>query len=307
MNHKEYKQLYFGEKSGWIRKLIDQIPDVPYLKWIYKMQTGKKLDLEAPKEYNEWLQFLKLNCRRSEMAVLADKYMVRKWVEEKIGTQYVIPVLGIWDNPDAIDFSMLPKSFVIKCTHDSGSIIVCKDRDGFDKEAAIEKLRKRMQINYFYYLREWPYFMIKPRIIAESLLLDPNKEDKELYDYKFFCFSGEPYFVMTVKDRFTIPRECVFDMSFNPLDVSLGNKTFSYHEICKPQNFDKMVSIARLLSNGYPHVRVDLYNIDGKIYFGEMTFFHWGGFALIEPQSFSFELGRLIEKGYTSFITKSDG
>lgn len=294
MNHKQYKKMYFSDRYSVIRKMLNRIPDAMYLKLVYRMQTGKKLNIDAPKEYNEWLQYLKLHYRKPEMSILADKYNVRKWVEERIGSQYLIPLLGVWDDPGKIDVQSLPDSFVLKCTHDSGSIVVCRNKRNFDLPAAIAKLAGRAHINYFYYLREWPYKNIRPRIIAEALL---NQDGQPLYDYKFFCFSGEPRFVMTVKDRFLTPHECVFDMDFVPMNVSLGNPSFPPEEIEKPRNFEEMAAIAKVLSEGYPHVRVDLYNTGSKIYFGEITFFHWGGFADIRPEEFNLQLGQWIEKG----------
>lgn len=294
LGHKTYKKIYrFNEKCG-IQKVINLISDECYLKLIYRLQLGKKLNIKNPVTYNEKLQWLKLHDRNPAYTDLADKYEVRKYVESRIGQDYLIPIFGVWDSFAEVDFSKLPEQFVLKCTHDSGGILVCKSKRKFDYKAAKRKMNALLKNNYYNYLREWPYKHIKPRIMAEKFITDNSGLDKQqLMDYKFFCFDGKPEIIMIAKDRFGITKCNFYDMEFNLLNLRIGNPNF-IERIGKPKNYNKMIDIVRKLSEGFKHIRVDLYNIDGKIYFGELTFYHWGGISLIEPIEWDTKIGKLL-------------
>lgn len=258
---------------GWFNRMSDE----RYLKLIFPAHVGYKLDLDNPKTFNEKLQWLKLYDRKEEYTSLVDKYEVKSIVAEIIGEEYIIPTLGLWDNVEDIDFDKLPDKFVLKCTHDSGGIVVCKDKKHFDEKKAKKTLKKSMKNKYFYSGREWPYLNIKPRIIAEEYIGDSEKVPD---DYKFYTFSGQIDSVMICKDREKgYPNFYFFDMGWNRL-MYQNYEPNSELPIEKPQNFDEMVKIVEKLSEGFCQMRVDLYNVKGKIYFGELTFFNQSGFDI---------------------------
>lgn len=270
-------------------------PDEFYLKCLYKDRLGKKLNLNNPQTFNEKLQWLKLYDRRPEYTGMVDKYAVKKYVSEKIGEEYIIPTLGVWDRFEDIDFDVLPEKFVLKCTHDSGGLVICRDKSTFDRKAARKKITRSLKRNYYWSGREWPYKNVKPRIIAEQYMED--SDGKGLYDYKFFCFDGNVRAMFIATERFTKGTEVKFDFydeNFNHLPVRNGHDNAPVPPEC-PVHFEQMKRLASVLSNGIPHVRVDFYEIDGKIYFGEMTFFHFCGFVKFEPEEWDTILGNWIE------------
>ena len=244
---------------------------------------GKKLNIEKPVTYNEKLQWLKLNDRNPEYISLVDKFEVRKYISKTIGEEYLIPILGIYDHFDEIDFDRLPNQFVLKCTHNSGGVIICKDKNNLNKKLVKESISGHLKQNYYYSGREWPYKYVKPRIICEKLL--NNLTEESLKDYKFFCFNGEPKSLMVVSDRDKEIRYDYFDMDFKHQAYTQQDINSS-KVIAKPENYDKMVALARRLSSNIPHVRVDFYELEGKIYFGEMTFFNESGFRHFEPDEY---------------------
>lgn len=277
--------------AGYRLHLLEWMDDEPYLKLAYWCFFGKKLDLHHPKTYNEKIQWLKLHDRNPEYVRFVDKYAVYPYVKEKIGEQYLIPLLGVWDSFDDIDFSVLPNQFVLKCTHDSGGIAICKDKRTFDRAAAREGLNRSMRKNYFYYLREWPYKDIKPRIIAQAYLKD--EAGSGLWDYKFFCFHGEPKVMFIVSDRETDARNDYFDMDFHHLPFESGHPNADVTP-AKPAEFEEMRRIAAVLSAGMPHVRVDFFCDHGKVYFGELTMYHWSGLTPFNPPKYDELLGSWI-------------
>lgn len=269
------------------------IPDVLCLKCIYRDQTGKRLDLKNPKGFNEKLQWLKLYNHQPQYNNLVDKFEAKNFVAGIIGEDYIIPSLGVWEDIEDVDISKLPEQFVLKTTHDSKGVVICKDRNTFNWEAAKEKLKKHLNKNFYYGGREWPYKDVKPRIIAEEY-----KEDKvtgELRDYKFFCFNGQPKVLYIAQGR-GIGNEVVadfFDMEFNHLDLKIDHEmATSIPE--KPYNFDLMKQLASRLSSGLPHVRVDFYEANGNVFFGELTFFHCSGFANFHPDKWDKTFGDWI-------------
>lgn len=272
------------------------IEDEKYLKAIYFVNTGQELNLEHPKSFNEKLQWLKLYDRKPLYNILVDKYEVKKHVATLIGEQYIIPTLGIWNKYEEIDFNKLPEKFVLKCTHDSGSCIICNNKLMLDLKKVKEKITRSMSTNPFYATREWPYKDVKPRIIAEELLIDASDRIVPP-DYKFFCFAGEPKIVMTVDgghdDETNVVRR-MYDMDWNLLNVGLrGKETVKVVEE-KPSVFNEMYQLAQKLSKGFIHIRVDFYCIENRIYFGEMTFYHMSGYEIFEPDSWNVKLGEYI-------------
>ena len=262
---------------------------------MYKVKMGKRLDIENPQTYNEKLQWLKLYDRKPIYTLMVDKYEVKKYVANIIGEEYIIPTLGVWDRFDDIDFSRLPNQFVLKCTHDSGGLVICKDKSQFDISAAKKKINKCLKHNYYYFNREWPYKNVKPRIIAEQYMVDES--GYELKDYKFFCFNGIPKAMFIATDR-SDPNEDTkfdfFDMDFNHLPFTNGHPN-AKHEIAKPSKFCDMKTLAARLSRDMPQIRVDLYNINGKIYFGELTFFHWSGMVPFVPEEWDYKFGEWLQ------------
>ncbi len=287
------KSIFYKIKRKVIQWLCPLLPDETYLKWLFKLRLGYPLNLNHPRTYNEKLQWLKLNHIHPEYAQLVDKIDAKVFAEQKIGVEHIIPTLGTWDTVDEIDWKSLPEKFVIKCTNDSGGIVVCKDKSKLDIRKAIAKLKKGWGKNYYNRNKEYPYRNLTPRIIAEEYMEDES--GYELKDYKFFCFDGDPKFLFVATGRQqNDTRFDFFDLEWNHLPVLNGHPNAD-HLITKPENFTEMIDIARRLSQGIPHVRVDLYNVNGIIFFGEMTFFHWSGMTPFEPIEWDFKFGEYIK------------
>jgi len=282
-----YKIIFLLDRS----KITNLISDELYLKWKYRAIFGKKLNLKNPQTFNEKLQWLKLHDRNPEYVNMVDKFTAKKIAGSIIGDEYIIPTIGVWDNVDEIDFESLPEQFVLKCTHDSGGVVVCNDKDKLDIDAAKKKLRKAFKTNYFYPDREWPYKKIKPRIIAEEYM---ESESGDLPDYKFFCFDGVPKAMFVATDRATDVKFDFYDIEFNHLPFVWGHE-HADKDIPKPKGFELMKELASKLSQGIPHVRVDFYDVNGKVYFGEMTFYHWSGICPFEPEEWDYKFGEYID------------
>lgn len=249
-------------------------------------------NLKHPQTFNEKLQWLKLNDKHEEYTRFVDKYEVKNYVCQVLGEDFIIPTLGVWNNFDDIDFTMLPNQFVLKTTHDSGGIVVVKDKSKLDLKAAKKKLERSLKRNYYYEHREYPYKNVKPRIIAEKFMVDES--GTELKDYKFFCFEGDVKFLFVATDRPSDTRFDFFDAEFKHLPFKQGHP-WAKKEIKKPVGFEEMKRLASILSKNIPHVRVDLYNINGKIYFGEMTFFHFSANVPFEPAEWDKKIGSLLK------------
>jgi hypothetical protein len=258
-----------------------------------KINLGYKLNLKNPKTFNEKIQWLKLYGNLEKYTDLVDKYEVRKYIAKTIGEEYLIPLIGVWDRFEDIDFEKLPEQFVLKCNHDSGSVIICKDKSSFDIRKARNKLNECLKQNFYYPSREPQYKNIKPRIICEKYMVDES--GIELKDYKFFCFSGEPKIIQVDFNRFTNHKRNLYDVKWNYIPVSLGCPTEPNTAIDKPSNLQEMLDLAKKMSENIPHVRVDFYLIQDKIYFGELTFAHGGGYEKFEPEQFDFEMGSWLE------------
>ena len=253
------------------------------------------LDLDNPQTYNEKLQWQKLYDRRPEYTKMVDKYDAKEYVANIIGKEYIIPTLAVYDRVEDIDFDALPDQFVLKCTHDSGGIVICKDKSTLDIAAALKKLERGLKTNFYYQNREWPYKNVKPRIIAEQYMVDES--GYELKDYKWFCFDGEPKALFIASDRGSDKEETkfdFFDMDFNHLPFTNGHPNAS-RPIMKPAGFDKMKELAAKLSKGLMQARIDFYDINGQVYFGEITFFHWSGMKPFVPREWDYIFGSYIK------------
>ena len=274
---------------GWMSDRI-------YLKLYFPCKMGYKLNLANPQTYSEKLQWLKLYYRKPELTKMVDKYAVKEYVASKIGSNYIIPTLGVWEKPEDIEWEKLPNQFVLKCTHDSGGIVICRDKNTLDKEVVVNKLRKALNQDFYSSTREWPYRNVPRRIIAEKYIqLAPCSID--LPDYKFFCFDGTVKGLFVATDRQN-PNEEVkfdfFDAEYNHLPFRQGH---DHAKIMppRPMHFETMLKAAEKLSKGFPHVRVDFYDTPEGVLFGEMTFFHFGGLKPFEPIDWDYKFGSWLK------------
>jgi hypothetical protein len=269
------------------------MPDEQYLKKKYKIVMGETLNLDNPQTFGEKMQWLKLYDRKPEYTIMVDKYLMRKFVAEKLGDGYSIPLIGVWNSPDEINFEELPNQFVLKCNHNSGAgMCICRDKNKLDIKQVKAGLKRGLQQNYYLNHREWPYKDVPRRIIAEKYM--EQNDDMNLTDYKFFCFNGEPKIMYISKDNAEVPLTDFFDMDFNHLPIRMKDKNaeiLSERPIC----FDDMRDMAGKLSADVPFLRVDFYYIDSKIYVGELTFYHNAGFTKVNPKEWDIKLGEMIE------------
>ena len=295
------KKLLKGFAQPWkiiahpyLRRYENWMPDAIYLKCLYRTLTGEKLDLRFPDKYNAKLQWLKLRNRQSIQIEMVDKYEAKRVVAKKIGEEHIIKTYGVWNSFEDINFDLLPNSFVLKCTHDSAGLVICKNKSEFDIDAARKKITKCLNRNFYYSGREWPYKHIKPRILAEEYMEDRTLH--ELRDYKIFTFNGVPKIMHIVSNRQNTNEETYgdfFDMDYKHLDLTMGHPNAP---CCpeKPRNFEKMKEVAAILAEGTIHLRVDFYEVDGCLYFGELTFYQDSGFADIKPEKWNRILGDWI-------------
>ena len=273
LTNPDYRFESFGTR-GYLKNM----PDDVYLSRMFKAKVGYPLNLTSPKTFNEKLQWLKLHDRKPIYTTMVDKYAVKDYVASIIGEQYIIPTLGVWDNFDDIDFDALPNQFVLKCTHDSGGLVICKDKSKLDIKKAKKKINKSLHRNYYYMFREWPYKDVKPRIIAEKYMEDHSTS--ELRDYKFFCFAGTAKCYKVDFDRFVSHKANYFtsDGELMKLGEEVCPPDFN-KELPIPANLEKMKELAAKLSETHPFLRADFYDVDGKVYFGELTFYPASGFG----------------------------
>lgn len=273
------------------------VPDDIYLKGRYRLIFGKKLNLDNPKGFNEKINWLKIYNRNPLYPKIVDKVTAKDYVRPIIGEEKVIPTYGVWERFVDIDFDNLPSQFVLKSTNGGGGsgVVICHDKSNFDKEKARIRLERSMKVNWKYE-REWVYRDIKPRIIAEQYMF--NDDGQDLVDWKIFCFDGEPKVLFYATDRYT-PGEPLkfdwYDMDLNHLPIHSKGIPNANKEIPMFPEWEEMKETARKLSQGFPHVRVDLYLINHKVYFGELTFFHDGGVVALEPEEWEYTLGSWIE------------
>lgn len=286
--------------------ILKLMPDSIYLRWIFKKIMGYPLNLKNPRTFNEKLQWLKLHDRKPIYTTMVDKYEAKKYAASIIGEEYIIPTLGVWNHFDEIDFDSLPNQFVLKCTHDSGGIVICRDKSKFDKDTAREKIEKCLKFNFYWAGREWPYKNVKPRIIAEKYMEDESytlylRSDTKfdgLIDYKFMCFNGKVKCIFTVTQRYSEEglKVTFFDTDWNKMPFE-RHYPMDKRSIKKPTSYDEMVVLSEKLSRGCTFVRVDFYEINEKPYFGEMTFYPGDGWEEFTPYEWDRILGEWIDLG----------
>ena len=284
------KLLYFLYKYG------EYLSDKVYIKWVYYLTVGKRLNLNNPKTFSEKLQWLKLYDRTPLCTKLVDKILVKEYVANIIGKQYIIPTLATYNSPADIDFDKLPNQFVLKCNHNSGGLCICKDKSKLDYAKVKENLEISLKRDYYLNGREWPYKDIKRKILAETLMVDEHNDD--LVDYKFFCFNGIPKLCQVISDRNTEEKIDFYDMDWNRQDGLVGLNTKVHNSsyiIDEPKTFATMKEIAGKLSKGFPFSRIDLYEINGRCYFGEITFFPLSGFGWFNPLEWNNIIGDWLE------------
>lgn len=277
------------------RILLNWMPDNIYLQLKYLKKMGKILNLKNPKTFNEKLQWLKLHDRNSDYTKMVDKYKVKEYVASIIGEEYIIPTLGVWERFEDIDFSKLPNQFVLKCTHDSGGLVICRNKDNLDYDAARKKIEESLKNNFYYYGREWPYKNVKPRIIAEVYMEDYS--GVSLKDYKFYCFNGKAKFLYLSSG---LENHATAQISYVTLDWEKAPFERTDYEPfdslpLKPINFDLMVKYAEILAENIPFVRIDFYEINNKLYFGEITFYPGSGYAPFKPEEWDYKVGEWID------------
>ena len=278
-----------------VRKISKIIPDKIYLKIRYRSITGRKLDLKNPKTFNEKLQWLKLYNRKDIYTVMVDKYEAKKYVADTIGEGHIVPTIGVYNKFEDISFDELPKQFVIKCTHDSGGLVIVRDKAKLDIAEARKKINKCLKVNYYYHGREWPYKNVKPRIIVEKYMED--KKNEGLTDYKVMCFNGKAKVIFTCTERFGDGLKVTFfDLDWNRLPFERHYPS-SKKDIPKPKNLKTMIKLSEKLAEGIPFVRMDWYEINGKLYFGEYTFYPGGGMEEFTPEEWDTRIGEMLDLG----------
>lgn len=277
------------------RSMLNWMSDATFLKMAYWLRFGKHLNIANPQIYNEKLQWLKLYDRRPEYMSMVDKIAMKKFVSDRIGSEYTIPTIGVWEKPDEIEWESLPSQFVIKWNHDSGSIVICKDKTTFDRKAAIEKLNYGAKVNGFWYGREWPYKGVKPLLLAEPYLED--SKTYELRDYKVFAFDGVVKMMLIASDRQKKGESVKFD--YFDVDGNHLNIVNDHPQAQKipdlPVSFKKMIDLTEKLSQGFPHLRVDFYEVNGSIYIGEFTFYHGSGLMSWMPEEWNKIMGDWLQ------------
>lgn len=283
------------DKANKIRYSLRFLPDKMYIKLYYFAKFKHFCNLKNPQTFNEKIQWLKLNDRKPIYSKLVDKYEVRKYIEKKIGKEYLVPLYGIWEKFDDIDFDKLPQKFVLKCTHDSGGVVICKNKKEFDKKIAKKTIENCLNHNFYYIAREWPYKNVKPRIIAEKYLENEDKTEG-LKDYKFMCFNGRMKccFVCFNRDENNDPLINIYDSEWNKMPFQRKNEG-SNRILKKPNKFEKMIELAEILSKEMPFARIDFYDVDDRIYFGEITLYPAGGFKRFDPDEYDKILGDWLE------------
>lgn len=283
--HEIFKKI----RRRLLNKKRKKLEPLVYIRKKFKLELGYDLNLDNPKSFNEKLQWMKFNYRDPLMTICSDKVLVKEYVKKIVGEKYLIPTIAIYDKTSDINFALLPKQFVIKCNHNSGKgMIICKDKSKLDYEEARRKINLGLKEDYYLSNYEWPYKNINRKIIAEEYIGDNN--GLGLNDYKFYCFNGIPKFFLVSSNRMTKVRFDYFDIDKNPLPFKQGGES-AHVDLSRLKNYEEMLMLAKALCKDFPHVRVDLYNIDGKIYFGELTFFDSAGFGKFTPTEWDYKFG----------------
>jgi len=278
------------------RSIARLLPDKLYLSIKFRTHMGYWMDWKNPKTFCEKLQWLKVYDRHPEYTKMVDKLAAKDYIAGIIGKEYIISTLAVYNSADEVDFDALPERFVLKCTHDSGGIVVCRDKSKLDREAAREKLRKCLKCTYIVQNREYPYKDVPRRIIAEQYL-DPSPDVSDLTDYKWYCFNGEPKYCQVIQDRTTKETIDFFDVDWNHQEFVGLNPAADPAAVMPshPNNLEAQLHIAKELSKNIPFSRIDLYEVEGKVYFGEITFFPASGMGIFKPEEWDYKLGEMIK------------
>ncbi len=285
-----YKKFIPKNLRFRILRMLRFIPDKPMLQLQYRIKTGRKLNLSNPKRYTEKIQWYKLYYRDDLMPLCVDKYLVRKHIESKGLADTLVNLYGVYENPEDINLAVLPEKFVLKTSNGSGTNIICHDKSKLDENEVKEKIRGFLRQSSASAGREWVYGKSEPKIIVEELLEDSTTKDGTINDYKFLCFNGKPEYIVLDVNRFTDHKRNIYDRNWNDLHIE-SDCPCSNEEYAPPENLAEMLRIAEILCKDFPAVRVDLYSVEGKIYFGELTFFPWSGYVIYKPDSFDYEMG----------------
>lgn len=298
---KKLKQYFTDENYRFLvnsaHGLYQNMQDEQYLKRMFKARMGYELNLDDPKTFSEKLQWLKLHDHKSIYSTMVDKCEAKKYVADIIGEQYIIPTLGVWDRFEDIDFDSLPNQFVLKCTHDSGGIVICRDKSQLNREKARKKINRSLNANYYLVYREWPYKNIRGRVLAEKYMEDESGE--ELRDYKVLCFNGEPKLIELHQGRYTDHQtQDFYNIKWEKQSISqtgLSNYQITNEVYPKPSTLDLMVDLSRKLAEGIPHIRVDWYSIGDRLYWGELTFYDGSGLDPFDRYEDDLMLGEWID------------
>ena len=298
MSTKEKIRTFFVNPRLFFTVLLNHLgpfitDDETFIRLKWKLRMDYPLNLDNPQTFNEKLQWLKLHDRKPIYTTMVDKYEAKKYVADIIGEEYIIPTLAVYDRVEDIDFDKLPNQFVLKCTHDSGGLVICRDKSQLDKTAAIKKLQKCLKRTYFWQNREWPYKNVKPRIIAEQYMEDES--GWQLKDYKIFCFNGEPKFIEVDYDRYVGHKLNVYDLNWNFIDFYMTSPNDKDVKIARPEKLETMLEFARKLSREIPLIRVDFYSIKNKVYFGELTLSPGSGMIDFHPKKYDQILGEMLK------------
>lgn len=287
-----YKKVFSKKVRFTILKFFKFIPDKQMIQFQYWMKVRRKLNLKLPMRYTEKMQWYKLYYRNDLMPICVDKYRVREYIASKGLSDILVKLYGAYDRAEDIPFDSLPGKFVLKTSNGSGTNIICRDKGKLSHSEIIKKVNRFLVQSSASAGREWAYAKGKPKIIIEELLEDPTSSDGSILDYKCLCFNGSPEYVVLDVDRFTNHKRNIYDVEWNDLHVASDCSCIDRRTFDKPVNYDKMIEIAKKLCEDFSAVRVDLYNINGRIYFGELTFFPWSGYVQFTPDSFDFEMGK---------------
>lgn len=282
--------------------MFDVLSDEQFIKLLWKKRFHNSINLDNPVTFNEKLQWLKLHDRKAEYTIMVDKYEAKKWIAEKLGEgeDFIVKTYGVWNKFEDIDFNVLPDKFVLKTTHDSGGIVVCKNKQQLDMKKAKNMINTSLHRNYYKWGREWPYKNVKPRVIAEQYLEEKaHTEIEGLTDYKFYCFNGQPKFLYVSKSNFINGKKrdliSVYDLNWELTPFQRDDHESLPYIPKKPVGFEKMVELSKKISKNIPFLRVDWYEVDGKLYIGELTFYPGAGFGEFSPKEYNYELGSWLD------------
>ena len=286
-----YKKFIPKKMRFAILRLLKFIPDKQMIKFQYYVKLKRKLNLDNPQRYTEKIQWYKLNYRNEDMPICVDKYRVREYIHRKGLDDILVSLYASYDKAEDIIIGDLPNKFILKTTNGSGTNIICKDKSKVDEHVLREQVSSFLKQSSASAGREWAYSHVQPKIIVEELLEDPSTPDGSINDYKFLCFNGKPEYIVLDVDRFTNHKRNIYDTQWNDLHIA-SDCPCSDIDYPKPDSLEEMLNIAKVLCEDFLAVRVDLYSINGKIYFGELTFFPWSGYVQYNPDSFDYEMGK---------------